>query len=100
MAHLVEIAVRQLQSGRAAKVQRLASTDLRVEALVASLDERAELVDRKEVLDAIAEVLGDVPRVVGEGLGGVLRLPAAVFVLECLRQIPVIERGERFDAGG
>src|SRR5262249_34206087 len=33
------------------------------------------------------------------GVRGGLRLPAPVLVLQSLRQVPMIERGERFDAG-
>ena len=47
--------------------------------------------------DAIAEFPGHISGVVSERLGRITRLPAA-FVLEGLRQVPVIERGERRDA--
>src|SRR5262249_4395498 len=61
--------------------------------------ERAKLIDREEVLYAVAELFSDVTRVVGERLCSLLRLPATVLVLERLRQIPVIQRRKRLDAG-
>ena len=83
---LVEPPRRQLQPGR-------------VDAdAVAELDERAELVDREDVLHAIGQPLGDVAGVVGERLRRVARFPAADAVLQRLRQVPVIERRERLDA--
>src|SRR5262249_26090431 len=94
MPHLVELAVRQPQPRPPAEVQGFPAADLHVEPLVAALDERSELINREEVLHAIAELLCARARVVGEGLGGVLRYPTAVLVLERLWQIPVIERGE------
>src|SRR5262245_21843624 len=98
MTHLVELAIRQPHSWSTPEVHRLAPTDHHVESLVSALDERPELVDREEARDAIAELLSDVPGVVGERLGGILRLPTAVLVLERLRQIPVIQRDEGLDA--
>ena len=77
----------------------LPAADLDVDPLVAALHERGELVDRKEVLHAVAELPGDVAGVGGECLGGVLRLPAAVPVLERLGEVPVVERREGLDAG-
>ena len=52
------------------------------------------------MLHAIGQMLGHVAGVVAECLGGVARLPAADPVLERLRQVPVIQRGERLDAVG
>jgi hypothetical protein len=100
MTHLVELARRKPQPWSTAEVDYPASTDLHVQTLIAVLDERAELIDREEVLHSIAKLPGDVARVVGEGLRRVLRLPTAVLVLKRLRQIPVILRGERLDTGG
>src|SRR5262249_26929868 len=99
MTHLVELCVRKPQSWSSPEMYGFAATDLDVEPLVAAFDERTKLIDGKEVPHAITELPGDVACVVGEGVRGVLRLPAAVLVLEDLRQIPMIERGERFDAG-
>src|SRR5262245_59204168 len=99
MTHLVELAIRQPHSRSTAEVHRFAPTDLHVESLISTFDERPELVDREEARDAIAEVLGDVSGVVCERLGRVLRLPAAVLILEGLRQIPVVQRDEGLDAG-
>jgi len=42
---------------------------------------------------------GDVPGVVGESLRRLAALPAPDPVLERLRQVPVVEGGERLDAG-
>lgn len=67
--------------------------------LVADVDERAHLVEGHEVLDAIGEMLGDVAGVVGEGFGGVARLPAT-FVFEGLGEVPVEESAVRFDVVG
>src|SRR5215510_57060 len=100
MTHLVELPVREPRPRSTAEMNRFAAADLHVEPLVTALDERAELVNREEVLDAIAKLPGHVAGVVGKGLRGVLRLPPAVLVLERLREIPVIERRERLDAGG
>ncbi len=61
---------------------------------VADLDEGAELVDGEDVLDAVGQARGDVTGVVGEGFGGLAPLPAAEAVLQGLRQVPVVERGE------
>src|SRR5262245_6653171 len=97
MTHLVELAIRQPHSWSTAEVHRLPPTDLHVESLISTFYERPELVDREEARDAIAELLGDVSGVVCERLGGVLRLPTAVLVLERLRQIPVIQRDEGLD---
>src|SRR5262245_16508125 len=99
MTHLVELAIRPPHSWSTAQVHRLATTDLHVESLISTFDEGPELVDREKARDAIAEVLGDVSGVVCERLGGVLRLPAAVLILERLREIPVVQRHERLDAG-
>ena len=96
---LLQLGVREAQPRRATQVNGLPA-DLHVDPLVAGLHERGELVDREEVLDPIAELLGDVPGVVGERLRRLLRLPAAVLVLECLGQIPVVQRRERLDARG
>jgi hypothetical protein len=56
-----------------------------------------ELVDGEEVPDPVAQLLGDVAGVVGEPQRDFARLPPPL-VLEHLRQVPVIERGERLDA--
>ena len=54
------------------------------------------LVVRRPVLDQISETVEDELGVLGEAVDRVACCPAAV-VLECLRQIPVIERHERRD---
>jgi hypothetical protein len=51
----------------------------------------------KKCFDAVAELLGHVAGVVGEGLGRLDRLPAAVAVLEGLGQVPVVQGGEGLD---
>ena len=88
MPRLVEASGRQLQSRSVDAVR------------IAQFEERTELVDREDVLDAIGQSLRDVSGIVAERLGRVARLPAAAVVLQHLRQIPVIERGERLDAVG
>src|SRR5262249_59189914 len=75
VADLVELAVRELEPGRAAEMQRLSAGTLHVEPLVAPFDERGELVDREVMADAVPELLGNVARVLGEGLRRLGRLP-------------------------
>ena len=65
----------------------LAAADLRLDSLVSHFDERGELVDRKEVPYAVAELLRHITGVVAERLGSITRLPAAVSVLKRLRQL-------------
>src|SRR5262245_3382009 len=99
MPDLVELAIRKLETGRTTEVEGLAAGALDIEALIAAFDERGELVDREVVLDPVAELLGDVPGVVAERFRRLLRAPPAVLVLERLRQVPVVERRVRLDAG-
>ena len=66
---------------------------------VAQLDEGADLVQGEEVADPVAELRGDEARIGGEGLHRLARFPAAA-ILQGLRQVPVIERGEGHDAVG
>ena len=77
----------------------LPPADLDVGALVALLDEGGELVDGEVVPDPVPELLGHMAGVVGERLGRVGRLPAAVVVLEGLGQVPVVQGGEGLDPG-
>ena len=79
-------AVRSVQAGRHPAFQ------------VADPGRAERLVEGRPVLDPVAEALGDDGGVRGEVLGGVARRPAAP-VLERLRQVPVVERDERGDAG-
>src|SRR6187551_1467005 len=67
---------------------------------VTQLHESAELVDGEYMLHPIREMLGDVTRVFAECLRGLARFPSTDTILERLRQVPVIECGERFDAVG
>ena len=55
------------------------------------------LVQGDPAADAVAERLGHDRGVVAEALGGVADRPAAL-VLQRLRQVPVVERGDRLDA--
>lgn len=64
------------------------------------LHEGCELVDGKEMPNPVAQMLGDITRVVGECLGCVAGLPAVPAILQRLRQIPMIERCERYDPVG
>jgi hypothetical protein len=98
MPNLIEPARPEVQPGRGLEAGDSVS-NRHFDAAVSHLDEGAELVDREEVPHAVAELLGHVAGVVGERLGRVARLPAAVLVLQGLRQVPVVERGERLDAG-
>src|SRR5262249_35036554 len=99
VAYLVELASRQLQAWGAAQVHGLPTPNLDVEPLVAAFHERAELIDGEVVLHPAAELLGHVARIVSEGLRCVLGPPAAVLVLQILRQVPVVQRREWLDAG-
>src|SRR5262249_13508150 len=85
MPHLVQLAVRESQARSAAEMHGLTAAHVHVEALVAALHERAELVDRGDVLDAVAELPGDVSRVLGERGTGLPTDPAPVRVLQRLR---------------
>ncbi len=58
------------------------------------------LVDRDPLLDPVAEPHAAERGVLPEPLGGLAVQPAALVVLERLRQVPVVERGHRLDAGG
>ena len=64
---------------------------------MAHVHERAELVDREEVPDPVAQLFGDVPRIVCKGLCRVAGLPPAP-VLKRLWQVPVEEVDEWLDA--
>ena len=66
---------------------------------VAHLDERAYLVQGEEAADPVAQLRGGKARIGGEGLRRVARFPAAA-ILQHLRQVPMIERGEGFYAVG
>jgi hypothetical protein len=55
------------------------------------------LVDRAPPAHAVAVGVEARARVLGEALGRVARQPAA-FVLECLRQVPVVQRDDGVDA--
>jgi hypothetical protein len=68
------------------------------ETSIARIGERAELVDGEDVLHAVGELVGDISGVLSEGFGRVARLPATL-VLQRLRQVPMVQRGERLDAG-
>src|SRR5262249_60813767 len=72
MTHLVEFAIRQPQPRRPAEMQLFTPTYLHVETLVTALYERAEFINREEMLHSIAELPGDVPAIVGERFRGVL----------------------------
>jgi hypothetical protein len=65
---------------------------------VAEQGDDVGLVDRDPVGDAVGQRGADDVGVVGEALDGVAVEPAAV-VLEALREVPVVERGHRLDAG-
>src|SRR4029450_10968233 len=96
MPNLVHLAEPEVQSGRGLEADDFAS-NLRFGAAVSLFDKGAELVDREVVLHPVAELVGDVPAVIAEPLRRVFGPPAAVLVLQRLREIPVIERDERLD---
>src|SRR3712207_5103474 len=99
MTNLIDLARPDVHPGRRFDADD-GTADLRFSAAVSLVNERGELVDGEEVLDAVAELLGHIPRVVGERLWCLARPPPAVPVLQGLRQVPVVERGERLDADG
>ena len=97
-AHRQPVAEQQVvdRAGRQARVA-LAG---RMDAGGVTQQRRApRLVERRPLADAIVERLEDDGRVVPESVGGVARRPPTG-VLERLRQVPVVERDDRVDAGG
>src|SRR3981081_304575 len=62
---------------------------------VAEMDKPRAFVDREEGFYTVAQVSGDIPRIIGECLRGFARLPSTEAVLQRLRQIPMIERRKR-----
>jgi hypothetical protein len=99
VADLLQLRIGEPQPRGGAQVDGLAPADLRVGSLVPGLHEGGEFVDGEVVLDAVAELLGEVAGVVGERLGCLDRPPAAVAVLEGLGQVPVVQGGEGLDPG-
>src|SRR5215510_13696723 len=97
MPNLIELARPQAQTRRALEMDHTAS-DLNIRTLIAAVREGAKLVDREDVVNAIAQLVGDISRVVRERLCRIAVLPAAL-VHQRLRKIPVIERGEWLDVG-
>src|SRR5215831_13457329 len=87
MPDLVQPAGRPLQSG------------CEYASRMTQFDERRALIEREEVPRPVAELLGDVTRIVPECIGCVAGFPPAA-ILHRLRQVPVIERRERRDAVG
>src|SRR5262249_11935877 len=65
---------------------------------VSEFDECSELIDREEMPDSIGEALGHIPRIGGKRSRCVARLPPPNLALKRLRQVPVIQSGERLDA--
>ena len=66
MAYLVQLGVGERQPRSNAQVHRLPAANLHVDSLIATFDERGELVDREVVLHPVAELLGHVAGVVRE----------------------------------
>ena len=64
---------------------------------VAEVGRAPRLVERRPDLHAVAVGLDDLVRIVPEAQRGVARGPAAC-VLEPLREVPVVHRGDRVDA--
>src|SRR5258708_37182816 len=60
--------------------------------------EGGDLFACEEARAPVAEPPRHIAGIIGKRFDGVARLPSAL-VLERLRQIPVVERGKRFDAG-
>ena len=70
----------------------------RIPDAVANLHKCEDLVERHPVRDAVAEAFRHQPRVARKIVGHVAAFPAAVAILQRLRQIPVVERRMRGDA--
>src|SRR5215471_4923968 len=81
--NLIEFGSRQPQAGGKRDVHR-AARNRYLHALMTHVHERAELVDRKEVVDTVTELVGHVAGVVRECLRRVTVLPP-VLVLQSLR---------------
>jgi len=94
---LIQLGVRQPQA-RGEFDPSLLAVDRGFKAAMADIDEGEELVDGEEVGDAVAELRRHGAGIIRKRPGGVAGLPAAS-VLQRLRQIPVIERRKRLDAG-
>src|SRR3954462_11121316 len=62
---------------------------------MAEMDKPRAFVDREEGFYTVAQVRGDIPRIVCERLRGFARLPSTEAVLQRLRQSPMIERRKR-----
>ena len=88
MADLIDFLLRQVKARR---------IDARAKA---GLNKPRAFIDGEDVLDAIADALGDIAGVIGKCLRRIARPPPAVAILKRLRKVPVIERGKRLDAVG
>jgi hypothetical protein len=82
--HLVQLGIRKHKRRCEQYAVRLATANVGFHALMAVVGKRAELVEREDVLDAVAELLRQIARVLAERLRGVGRLPAAEPVLKRL----------------
>src|ERR1044071_7467916 len=65
---------------------------------VTNLDERAKLVDSEDVFHSISQSRRNVAGVIRERLRRLASFPTTETILQRLRQVPVIERGERLNA--
>src|SRR6266404_7324850 len=76
----------------------LLAVDRHLGPTMAYIHEGEELIDREETRDPVAKLPRDIAGIIRKRFGGVAGLPSAL-VLERLRQVPVVERRKRFDAG-
>ena len=65
---------------------------------ITEFDKRAEFVDREKMFDAIRKFFRRVTRVIGKRFGSFAPFPTAVFILQNLRQIPMIKRRKRLNS--
>src|SRR5205085_6601858 len=65
---------------------------------IAEVDEPAGFIEREKGFYAVAQTLRHGARVIAERFCRLAGLPSAKPVLQRLRQVPMIQRRERFDA--
>jgi len=99
MPHLIERPVFKQDAGSPHQAHRLALY-MQFDAAIRGLGDLLELVDREEVAHPVAETFRHHASVFSERLRGLGGLPAAVFVLKRLWEVPVIQRRKRLDARG
>src|SRR5580658_4456518 len=67
--------------------------------LIPKLHKRSNLIHRHEAMHTIRKFAGDIARVLGKGPCRITVFPSAL-ILQCLRQVPVVQRAEWLDSTG